>query len=172
MQTITVKYIDTTEYEAYIEYDEFCDSPTTYGLYDIITDYKTVSTESGKLLPSVQAKIKAGTMFWLDKYEHGNTSWSLSSEGMQCRFDTSSKAGLIELLDVKSLTYDERKEYARDYLQEYTSWYNGEVYEVSITDNTGKDIDSICGIIGYENIDSIIDEMIPDAVNVKKIENN
>lgn len=34
-------------------------------------------------------------VFWLDCYEHSGIQFSLSGEGMQCRFDTSRKCGFI-----------------------------------------------------------------------------
>lgn len=175
MKTIEVKYIDTTKYIVRVYQDEGSESPTEWGNFEIVTFFRNklvtdrdpseYQDEEGKLLPSVKAKLQAGKMFWLDIYEHGATSYSLAGEGMQDRFDTSSNAGLIILDDEfgNGLTYAERKKLAKQCLQEYSDWANGYVYGAVIETDTGLEIDSSCGLIGYEPIEAFVEEAIDGA---------
>jgi hypothetical protein len=36
----------------------------------------------------VRQKLESGMAYWLDCYQHGGITWSLSGEGTQCRWDT------------------------------------------------------------------------------------
>jgi len=173
---IQVKYIDTMEYIATVRYDD-CESPAEWGNFNIVTfnprwtTYKPlddITTESGKLTPAFQAKLKAGKVFWLDIYEHGGVSYRLSGEGMQDRFDTTSRGGYIELFYEfkKGTKLEEKQDIARQDLEEYTSWANGETYSVTIEDKAGNFVDSLGGIIGYNMVADTIHDMLPDAENV------
>lgn len=76
-------------------------------------------------------QLKAGTAFELSYFEHGNCVWSLRGEGPQCRWDSVGLAGILFLPDyVKEShkTYAKREEWARNFLEYYTDWCNGEVY--------------------------------------------
>ena len=149
------------------------DGPDTWGNYTVtnfgrdydgnINDYLT---ESGKVLPSVQAKLKAGKMFWLDRYEHSGISYSLSGTGTMANdWDNSRNAGILEFSNdyIKNTSYEDRERYAREDIKQYSDWANGEVYNVTITTDTGLDINQCSGFIGYENAKSYITEVIGDA---------
>lgn len=172
MQTIPVKYIDTTNYKIRIYQDEWADGPDTWGNFTIVdftrdgnANIDDYTTETGKLLPSVQAKLKAGKMFFIDKYEHSGVSYSLSNEGMQCRFDTSSNCGFIVFDDayIKGISYSDRQEYARRDLEVYNQWANGEVYTVDISTAGGLDIESCSGFIGDDAVKEYIHDVLPNA---------
>jgi len=79
----------------------------------------------------IRQKLDASTAFWLSYYEHGQSTWSLYGEGTQCRWDTTSYAGIIvgDYKQLKSLDHVQRASSARRALKAYTSWCNGEVYE-------------------------------------------
>lgn len=177
---------DKEEYKGFMIYiapDEYIDSPTDWGNYEIVTffrnryitdtDIEEYYTDNGKLKPQYQAKMRAGKLFPIDVYEHGGTAYSLSGEGMQCRWDTSSNAGLIIFNDdyIKGVSYEKRKEYARQDLQEYTMWANGDVYGYSIEDKDGNEIDSLGGCYGYdyclESAQEYIDDLIQNGVHDK-----
>lgn len=171
--TIPVKYIDTTKYKVTIWQDDWAENPTEWGTFEIVTfsnnrwttdvDPEQYQTESGKLLPSLQAKLKAGTAFWLDIYEHSSVHYSLSGEGMQDRWDTASRAGIIFLTDAKNMSYEQRQQFARDMLKTYTDWANGEVYTVRIETESGREVDQLSGLYGTEGIKDFITETIGDA---------
>lgn len=68
-------------------------------------------------------------IFFLDCYEHSGMKWSLAWEGMQCRFDTAKRVGLMR---VKKEVVEDRKnalEFVRDALEVYNKWLNWEIYE-------------------------------------------
>jgi|TARA_R110000824_G_scaffold304281_3_gene492087 hypothetical protein len=79
----------------------------------------------------VRQKIAASTAFWLSYFEHGQCAWSLYGEGTQCRWDTTRHAGIIlgDYKGLKRLAQCERASSARDALETYTNWSNGNVYE-------------------------------------------
>lgn len=77
----------------------------------------------------------------LDCYDHGSQHWSISGEGMQCRFDTARGAGVwvpddclrSQLDDDEKVGKDRRAQavlYARQFLAEYNAIINGEVYGI------------------------------------------
>lgn len=102
-------------------------------------------------------------------YQHGGESWSLSGQGMQCRWDTSNSAGVwvpdpylrIELDGFKG---EERrakaKEYCSQFLRTYNDIVNGCVYGLVVEwyDKDGKDIDNdhCWGFVGYDDIESVL----------------
>ena len=68
-------------------------------------------------------------IFFLDCYEHSGMKWSLAWGGMQCRFDTAKRVGLMR---VKKEVVEDRKialGLVEDALDVYNKWANGEVYE-------------------------------------------
>ena len=78
-------------------------------------------------------KLAAGLAFWLSYFEHGDGQWSLKGEGMQCRWDTASLAGILvwewKAKDLGPKTPAERREDARKFLDRYSQWANGYVYD-------------------------------------------
>jgi len=125
---------------------------------------------------TIRNKMKAGTAFKLDYFEHGNSVWSLHGEGPQCQFDTSRHAGMLlwnnPVKDMGYKTYEDRQKDARNFLKYYTSWCNGETYWYKIekmVDGEWEEIDSCGGFIGVDTIK----EAITDAVRIyKNIEYN
>ena len=137
-----------------ISYDMDAENPTTWGMYEVTSDLDSYLTDSGKLTPAIRARLKAGTAFWYDVYEHGGTSYTLSGEGMNDRWDTTNKAGLILLskdITDYTKTYETRQVAARDCLEEYTAWANGEVYGYMVYDDSTHEhelVESCWGFIG------------------------
>lgn len=168
MKTIPITYVDTNKYIALVSYDDFDDDPTGWGQFNIeqydrnkihYTSSEEHYTEAGKLRPELQAKIRAGIAWPLEAYEHGNIRYSLSGEGMQCRFDTSGNIGMLFLKDVKGMSYKEREQMARECLREYNAYCNGEVYTVQIKRDTGYIVSDYCG--GITDIDEYIKQELP-----------
>ena len=99
----------------------------------------------------------------LDVYDHGGCHWSISGDGMQCRWDTSRGAALwvpdhCLMQELKDLTGAERRAkvlvYAQQALDEYNAWSNGDCYGVVIQkhelDGTLIESDEVWGYIGGE----------------------
>lgn len=150
--------MDTEKYKGYtitIDYDEDCglDSPASWGNFDIVENSEDFYTESGKLLPSVQAKMRAGKMFLVDKLEHGNVIYRLAS-GIR-DWDTSTNWGWIVFTDEYATNfsdYEGRRNMAKSDLETYTQWANGEVYGYTIVNQYGEEVEdgSCWGIYGSE----------------------
>lgn len=180
MKTIPVKYIDTTKYIVRVEYDEWSDSPAEWGTFTIVqfrdSDFSTYEeldsseyvTESGKLKPSVIAKLKAGKMFTISYQRYS------SADGGQYRLDGSIPSGVVDSRDVngfiifddsyvKGVSYDERKRYAQQDLNIYTQWANGEVYYATVETESGLEVDSCGGLIGDDDLTAFIQDTIGDA---------
>lgn len=177
MQAIKVKYIDTTKYKVVISDDTWCDNnPTNWGNYTIVqfkdrdfNSYASIDdycTENGKLLPSIQAKIKAGKIFTFDYSRYSNC------DGGYYRYpsnetDIDNIDGFIIFEDgyIKGTSYEERKKYATQDLEEYTQYCNGEVYNVSIETVSGIEVDECNCFIGDYAVMQFIADTLPDAIN-------
>ena len=94
-------------------------------------------------------------------YEHGSQHWSLSGQGMQCRWDTSNKAGVWvpdEYLRKEIESYpeaqrkDKAREFCKQFLETHNDIINGNVYVcvVEVFDEDGKQLseDSCWGFVG------------------------
>ena len=142
-------------YKIAIEYDTDAECPNDWGSYQIVPNSEDYYTATGKLKPEYQAKIRAGKMFAVDKFEHGNVAYGLAGSFTD-RWDTSRGWGWIIFEDeyVKGTTFDERKGYAEGDLETYTDWANGNVYGYIITDPYGDEPeDSACwGFYGYDDV--------------------
>lgn len=175
MQTIDVKYVDTTKYKVTISSDVFADNPCDWGNYTIVqfkdndfNSYRSIDeycNENGKLLPSVQAKIRAGKIFTFTYNRYS------SCDGGYYRYpsnetDVDNIDGFIIFDDayIKGISYEERKRYAKQDLDTYTQWVNGEVYSILVEDEHGKYIDSCSGYIGDVDVQHGVIDMLPDAL--------
>ena len=81
--------------------------------------------------------VKEGQAFYLSYFEHGNCVWSLMDEGPQCRFDSVRIAGYLEYYGEGKPTEAD----AREFLEYYTDWCNGSLYDVQLLDEDGDYID-------------------------------
>lgn len=102
----------------------------------------------------------------LDCYAHGSQHWSISGDGMQCRFDTARGAGVwvpddclrSQLDDDEADGKDRRTQavlYAQQFLTQYNAIINGEVYGIvtETYDEFGGFIscDHVWGYVGSES---------------------
>lgn len=135
----------------------------------------------------LQEALDSGMAFMLDYYEHGLCRWSLSGEGPQCRWDNSRFAGILtfeaepgDLPCGPDGTPGQRRDYAKRYLEIYTSWCNGEVYAYSTSvekecctcgtyvdaeDDLDFDLPACTGFIGDDWIEGAladIRDQVPD----------
>lgn len=176
MATININYIDTSYYTVKVMQDDMADSPATWGNYELVQfsdrdeiNYGNIEdycTENGKLLPSIQAKIRAGKMFSFDYYSYSSTDGGYYKHPSN-ETDIDKIDGFIIFNDsyIKNVSYDERQRYAKEYLEEYTLWANGETYGVVIEDSTGKEMANCWGFIGGKAVKQYIADELPDALN-------
>lgn len=87
-------------------------------------------TTSSRL--GLRRKLDVGTAFILSCYQHSGTQWSLMGEGEQCRFDAVRVAGLLFQSGKRGETREARAERARKFLEQYSEWCDGAVYEVEL----------------------------------------
>ena len=117
----------------------------------------------------LRRKLEVGLAFWLSYYEHGLCRWSLRGEGSQCRWDSVDIAGLLiwtgKPSDMGARTYEDRAKDARNFLEEYTDWCNGNCYWFSLEDHQ-KILDSCGGFIGTEPLTEAINEALDDSDRV------
>lgn len=172
---IDVKYIDTDLYTCDITRDGYNyylnDITDAYDIIHFTRDYssdnvKDYIDDNGQPLKSTKKMLKDGKAFLIDMYEHGDASFTLAGTGVNCRWDTTSNAGLIVLADylIDGISPEQREQYAIDYLKEYTDYFNGDLYSVTVTNQRGDCIDSICCLIGTDYIADVVKDMIPNAL--------
>ena len=97
----------------------------------------------------------------IDKYEHSGISYSVKSEGINCRWDTSStwavwfpdKCAMDEIMRFKTLKAQKKRavELAREACTLFNQWVNGDVWGFRIEDEQGNEIDSCWGFYGIES---------------------
>ena len=133
-----------------IEHDHHSESPSDWGGWKVHSFNRRHSShaepedvgfeydyDAGCHVPDadLKEKMEKGLAFLLDYYEHGLCRWSLSGDGPQCRWDTARFAGILtfeaapgDLPCGPDGTLEQRRDYAGNFLEIYTSWCNGETY--------------------------------------------
>lgn len=160
-------------------FDDYAETPVQPGqdwnLYSFhsrdgnrIDSYSFLRRVAGRIEPAqddVRKKLDAGLMFILSRYEHSGISWSLTGEGVRCRFDTSDPGGLLiwegKEEDLGPTSLEGREEDARKFLDIYNAWINGECYGFSVEYPDGRE-DSCCGYIGADDLISAMRACHPD----------
>jgi hypothetical protein len=118
----------------------------------------------------LKKKLHFGLAFFLSYYEHGQGAWSLIGEGTQDQWDTAYLAGLLiwtgKSGDIGAKTLEGRAEDARDFLEHYNAWANGETYWFKLTGVDGEEIESFGGLIGAEALSEVVGEELRAGDNV------
>lgn len=158
-----------------IDHDPDTEDPCTYSWWRLVSfDPRNTNHESVERYrpPSaaLRLKLKRGLAYLLDRYDHSGTVWSLHGEGLQCKWDTAVNCGIL-LWQGKASTlgereYDARAQRARAFLLGYNAWENGFCYRYHVEDETGVEIDSCGGIIGFEQLESLLKEAVPEGAAV------
>lgn len=147
-------------------HDEGSDEPEDNGwkLYSFSRRHRSYKNPDSFFPPTIgfRSKLRAGTAFVLSYFEHSNCKWSLKNEGPQDPWDSVGVAGVLvwEGQPVKDLpkTYAERQNWARQFLETYTCWCNGEVYGYGVSEvvtlpcghTETRDLDSCFGFYGND----------------------
>jgi hypothetical protein len=140
----------------YIEYDCDPECPTEHTGYDVISfnprhsDFKEPTDE---VIEEMEGRVKDGTAFWLDCYQHGSSHWFRHMTGQNCRWDTSYRAGVLLVDDTEGKGNIDR---ADNFLEIYNQWCNGAVYFYRMTEG-GEHIDG-CG--SYYEPSDLLDEVV------------
>lgn len=135
---------------------------------------KAFNQRTGEVTPAsigLARKLNVGLAFWLSYYEHGLGCWSLKGEGPQCPWDTALLAGILIWTgkpgDIGAKTLDDRAEDARNFLESFNDWANGNCYWFRLTDDSGEEIGSIGGLIGGEAVSEVVGEELQAGDSVK-----
>jgi hypothetical protein len=123
----------------------------------------------------IQRKLNVGTAFLVSCYEHSGIMYSLKGEGMQCHWDTTGIAGILvwehSPKEMGAKTYKDREQDARNFLEEYNHWVNGQCYYFTVekmekcekcNHENGEVVDSCGGYIGYEYLKEILKSEHPE----------
>lgn len=129
-----------TEHYCVIGYDEQVDSPRNWGNYSklCIREHRRHSFPNELKLDLDEDNtetLKGYYVFPLDCYEHSGIYFSLSGEGMQCRFDTSCGAGIFcypTEVEGHPVTLEEAKSIITSELNIYNQYLNWEVYWIQV----------------------------------------
>lgn len=117
----------------------------------------------------LRRKLQVGLAFHLSYFEHGLCKWSLCGEGPQCRWDTVAIAGLLIWIgkptDIGAKTYKDRAADARNFLEEYTDWCNGNCYWFTLQ-AAGQPRHSCGGFIGMDQLTEAINEALEEGDTV------
>ena len=155
-----------------VDYDQDAENPNDEGDWKLVSfNPRHVNHEPHEKhfdglrpRPGLARKLKAGTAFLLDYFEHGMCRWSLHGEGPRCRWDTATQAGLLlwtqPARNLGPKTYEERAEDARSYLERYTAWCNGECYQYTVYDWDGERLE---GCSGFYDADSLAESIEEDV---------
>jgi len=135
-------------------------------LYENSTTFQTIG---------FKRKLSVGLAFPLSKYVHGGEVWSLRDEGTQCRFDTTTDAGFLiwdhSPSEMDAKTFEGRQADARQFLDVFNAWVNGECYLYRIEritecphceSETIEEIDSCGGFIGADSLFAHLQDAMAD----------
>jgi hypothetical protein len=118
----------------------------------------------------IARKLKVGLAFWLSYYEHGLGAWSLIGEGLQDQWDTAYLAGLLIWTgkpgDIGAKTLEGRAYDARNFLEHFNDWMNGNCYWFRLADESGEEIEGFGGLIGAEALAEVVGESLQPGDNL------
>lgn len=131
--------------------------------------YKYLTLKDGEVVGAnirIARKLEVGTAFIVSCYEHSGFSYSLKGKGTQCRWDTTQNAGILlwtqSPKNMGAKTYAERQQDARNYLEVYDDWANGNCYQYRIEYDDGKELTSRGGYIGKKHLIECLKEDHPE----------
>lgn len=134
---------------------------------------KAFNQGTGDVTPAnigLAKKLKVGLAFWLQFHEHSLGRWDLKGEGPQCPWDTVPLAGILLWTGrpgkIGAKTLEGRAEDARNFLEHYNAWANGETYWFRLTGEDGNEIESFGGLIGDEAVSEVVGEELQAGDNV------
>lgn len=125
--------------------------------------------------PEIERKLKVGLAFLLSYHEHGLCQWALKGEAHPCPWDTVGIAGIAVWEEEEDAlgpkTYQERQQDARNFMEEYTAWSNGQCFRFTLTsDESEEDEPSIGCLYGSDILYQVIREEMtcyPEDVEVE-----
>lgn len=134
---------------------------------------KAFDQRTGEITPinvGLAKMLNVGLTFWLQYYEHSLGRWDLQGEGPQCPWDTAQLAGILIWTgkpgDIGAKTLDDRAEDARNFLEHFNAWANGETFWFRLTNEKGEEIESIGGLIGDEALSEVVGEALEAGDNL------
>jgi hypothetical protein len=137
---------------------------------------KAFNHRTGEVTPAnvgLAKKLNVGLAFWLQYYEHSLGRWDLKGEGPQCPWDTAPLAGILIWTgkpgDIGAKTLDDRAEDARNFLESFNDWANGNCYWIRLSDEKDEEIESFGGLVGVEAVSAFVEDEMEAGDNVKVV---
>lgn len=134
---------------------------------------KAFNQRTGEVTPAtigLAKKLNVGLAFWLQYHEHSLGRWDLKGEGPQCPWDTAPLAGILLWTgkpgDIGAKTLEGRAEDARNFLEHFNDWMNGNCYWFRLADESGEEMEGFGGLIGSEAVSEVVGEVLEAGDNV------
>lgn len=172
MATYTIRIEHDPDVESPCEWDQQWMLYSFSRRHSNVKDYHQYFDAKGRPKIHLRRRMDVGLAFVLDYYEHGMGAWSITGEGMQCPWDTAKRGGILvwehgpSALGAKTL--EERAKDARQFLETYNSWMNGETYWYDIESDDGF-TDSCGGFIGWDHLTDGIASVLADDLQVEDL---
>jgi len=172
------KVEEMNDYTIEIAHDDYADCPLEYsnglrayakgrnifqGSLSLEHDLTTQIDDYAKLSDYMNAvgEEMNSYMFPLAKYEHSAVSYYI---GLPTCPRDSGIIGIVTVDKNEWMTLECAEDYANAVMNELTEWANGECYYfTTINNETGEEVDSCGGYIGYENVKESALENIPEG---------
>lgn len=177
-----------TKYRVTIEHDTDVDDPskddgqwTIHSFNSRHSNFKQPTEftgEDGKILPSLNRKLRSGLAHILAYYEHGGCMWSTdgSAYPFTDHFDAVQFAGIAiwehRPCDLGAKTVEDRRKDCESFLEAYNDWCNGNCYGYTIEkieecphchgDMVEEPVDSCWGFIGDDAVEEAVASALPD----------
>lgn len=163
------RQVGTFRVTGYLQTDQNSECPLEWG-YGNVEHFTNTNYEE------LTNKFKNNSWaFLIDCYNHSQVKYSLHNEGPKCSFDSFvsgyyylnedaiSYITKIEKDPVKQIEF--AKKYAREELQTYTDWCNGDVWTAVVVSRTSdteevKLEETLWGLYGFENAEKELEECI------------
>ncbi|HEY7328068.1 MAG TPA: hypothetical protein VH592_10530 [Gemmataceae bacterium] len=136
---------------------------------------KAFDPRTGEVTPAnigLAKKLNVGLAFWLAYYEHGLGRWSLKGEGPQCPWDSVPLAGVLLWTsrpgDIGAKKLEDRAEDARNFLESFNDWANGNCYWIRLSDEN-EEIESFGGLNGAEAVSAFVSDELRAGDSVRII---
>ena len=110
------------------------------------------------LSKALRNQLDSRKAFVVSYHKHGDVVWALPADIPKCRFDTVLTAGLLTNRPDSLKTDAEAEKSAKQFLQAYTQWCNGDIWWYSWEAAGDENAEESCG--GFYGLDDLIDGII------------
>lgn len=131
-----------------------------------------IDSNGSSHLPLLKKKLNEGLAFILSHYEHGDCLWSISGTGPKCEWDSVQIAGVLiweeDPANMGAKSYEDRQKDAQNFLEAYTDWCNGHVYDIFVETDDGTELDNACHVPDCQ-LDGVFDDVVYPHTKGKEV---